>query len=93
VQIEFSCNHRANKLTKFIRKFEKFTYVLLIILHLYIKFQYQIYYSLAILKRDFFDRSVRLYLSEILSFLLFFCSYKIDLEILYIDVVESIEHL
>jgi hypothetical protein len=38
MQTEFPCNHCANKLTKFIKKF---TYVLLIILHLYIKFQDQ----------------------------------------------------
>jgi hypothetical protein len=43
VQIEFSCNHRANKLTKFIKKSENFTDVLLILLHLYIKFQDQIH--------------------------------------------------
>jgi hypothetical protein len=35
VQIEFPCNHCANKLTKFIKKIEKITYVLLIILHVY----------------------------------------------------------
>jgi oligoendopeptidase F len=41
VQIEFSCNHRANELTKFIKKSEKFTNVLLILFYLYIKFQDQ----------------------------------------------------
>jgi hypothetical protein len=38
VQKEFPCNHRANELTKFIKKFEKIIDVLLILLHLYIKF-------------------------------------------------------
>jgi hypothetical protein len=36
---------------------------------------------------------VRLNMLEILSFLLLFCSYEFDVEILYIDRVISKEHL
>jgi hypothetical protein len=36
---------------------------------------------------------MRLDLSEILSFLLLFRSYEFDLEILYVDIVGSKEHL
>jgi hypothetical protein len=40
-------------------------------------------------KTEISDRSVRLHLSEILSFLLLFRFYKFDLKILYIDEVGS----
>jgi hypothetical protein len=52
---------------------------------IYINFQDQTFYSLAIPKREFSDIFVRLDLSEILSFLLLFRSYELYLEILYID--------
>jgi hypothetical protein len=71
VQIEFPCKHCVNELTKFIKKSEKITDVLLILLHLYIKFQDQIHYSLAIPKKRNSDRFVRLDLSEIVFFTAF----------------------
>jgi hypothetical protein len=54
VQLNFSCSHCANELIKFTNKYEKITHVLLIILHLCIKFQDQIPYSLAITKKENF---------------------------------------
>jgi hypothetical protein len=51
MQTEFPCNHCANELTKFIKKF---TYVLLIILHLYIKFQDQNHRSKRAVKKTKF---------------------------------------
>jgi hypothetical protein len=51
VQTEFPCNHRTNKLTKFIKESEKITDVLLILLHLYIKFQDPIHGNERALKK------------------------------------------
>jgi hypothetical protein len=41
VQTKILCNRCANKLTKFIKNLKKITDVLLILLHLYIKYQDQ----------------------------------------------------
>jgi hypothetical protein len=65
MQTEFPCNHCANKLTKFIKKF---TYVLLIILHLYIKFQDQNHRNKRAVKKTISDRSNLANLSEISLF-------------------------
>jgi hypothetical protein len=51
VQTEFSCNHRINELTHFIRKSKKIADVLLTLLHLYIKFQDQIHRNERAIKK------------------------------------------
>jgi hypothetical protein len=45
------CTYHADELTKFTKKFKKFTHVLSIILHMCIKFQVKTYYSLSIIKK------------------------------------------
>jgi hypothetical protein len=89
VQIEFSYNHRANKLTKFIRKSEKFADVLFIIVHIYIKFQDQIHYGLATPKKRNFWQICEIRSVKIFVFFLLFHSYEFDFETLYIDEVGS----
>jgi hypothetical protein len=54
VQTEFPCNHHANEPTKFIKKTEKFTDVLLILLHLCVKFQDQIHRNERAVKKTKF---------------------------------------
>jgi hypothetical protein len=54
VQIEFPCIRCANELTKFIKNLKKFTDVLLILLHLYIKFQDQIHRNERAVKKTKF---------------------------------------
>jgi hypothetical protein len=48
IQICICCAHRLTKATG---KYEKITYVLLILFYLCIKFQIQIYYNLAVTKK------------------------------------------
>jgi hypothetical protein len=89
VQTEFPYNHRANKLTKFIRKSEKFADVLFIIVHIYIKFQDQIHYGLATPKKRNFWQICEIRSVKIFVFFLLFHSYEFDFETLYIDEVGS----
>jgi protein-disulfide isomerase len=54
VPIEFLCNHCANELTKFIKKTKKIIDVLLMILHVYIKFPDQNHRNKRVVKRQNF---------------------------------------
>jgi hypothetical protein len=69
VQTEFPCNHRAKELTKFIKNLKKITDVLLILLHLYIKFQDQIHRNERAVKKTKFLTDL---ISQICQKFLFF---------------------
>jgi hypothetical protein len=73
----FLCNNCINELAKFKKYMKKFAHVLSILLHLYIKFQDQYHYNLAITK------------NRIFVFLLVFHLYEFDLKILCINRVGS----